>query len=182
MIKVNLTTKETTNETLPKFLKGLKQESLNDLSWTDEALGVQGYGYWQEQDVSVQPTESQKFDGTVAYTLDGANYIVKVTRGIIDKTQEDLDAELLEYQESLKLDMEAKIQSYINTIVKAKGYDDENSIAKYLIEGNPFYEECKAISLWIGNVWLVAITIMTDVSNGSREVPEDIIIELPELV
>ena len=93
MKKVNLTTKEVTNEALPKFLKGLKQESLNDLSWTDEALGVQPYGWWIDRDVSTIDNKTQVFDGTESYTLDEPNFRVIVTRGVRDKTQEELDAE-----------------------------------------------------------------------------------------
>jgi len=92
MKKVNLKTKEITSEALPKCLKGLKQESLNDLSWTDKALGFQDYGFWREQDVTVYD-ESKVIDGTESYELDEANYIVKVTKTQRDKTQEELQTE-----------------------------------------------------------------------------------------
>ena len=92
MIKINKTNNTATREPLPKFLQGLKQESLNDLSWTDSTLGLQEYGFWQEQDVTVEDTE-KVLDGTEAYELDEANFIVKVTRGQRDKTAEELEAE-----------------------------------------------------------------------------------------
>ena len=77
------------------------------------------------------------------------------------------------------IEMEKEIQKHINSVVKAQGYDNENSIAKYLVEGNPFEDECKALSLWIGNVWITAHNIMNDVNSGSRGIPDDIIAELP---
>ena len=92
MIKVNLQTHTAQRVPLPQSLQGLKQESLNDLSWTDETLGLQEYGFWQEQDVTV--TDAEKvLDGTEAYELDEANLIVNVTRGQRDKTVEELEAE-----------------------------------------------------------------------------------------
>ena len=79
---------------------------------------------------------------------------------------------------------EKEIQAYINSVVKTKGYDNENSIAKYLVDSNPFYEECKAISIWIGNVWLKAHEIQREVAAGTRAMPtvDEIIAELPVLV
>ncbi len=59
------------------------------------------------------------------------------------------------------------------------GYDGENSIAKYLVEGNPFYEECKKISMWIGYVWVNVYRYSTDVSQFISV--EDIISNLPKL-
>ena len=92
MKKINITTREVTNEALPKFLEGLKQESLNDLSWTDSELGVQDYGFWQEQDVTVYDN-TKVLDNTETYELDEDNFIVKVTKGQRDKTAEELEAE-----------------------------------------------------------------------------------------
>lgn len=98
------------------------------------------------------------------------------------------DAPVLVYEfeafsaDEIKMFLEEEIQTHINEVVKKHGYDEENSIAKYLIDGNPFFEECKKISLWIGAVWVAAIQIMNDVESGNRDLPIDIITELPELV
>lgn len=51
---------------------------------------------------------------------------------------------------------EREVQKLINKTVKNLGYDDENSIAKYLVEGNVYYKECSRLSLWIGLVWETA--------------------------
>lgn len=47
MIKVQNNT--ATREPIPAFLRGLRPESLLDLSWTDPALGVQDAAWWPEE-------------------------------------------------------------------------------------------------------------------------------------
>lgn len=79
------------------------------------------------------------------------------------------------------MEIEKEVENYITRTVQSKGYTNENSIAKYLVQGNPFYEECVTISLWIGNVWKTANDIRNDVVAGNRGIPEDIISELPTL-
>ena len=80
--------------------------------------------------------------------------------------------------------MEEAIETHINTTVKAKGYNSQDSIAKYLVSGNPFYAECTLISLWIGSVWVYSHQVQADVMAGTRVMPtiEELIAELPELV
>jgi hypothetical protein len=95
-------------------------------------------------------------------------------------TKAEQEAEYLaKLQEQKVKATEQEIQNHINEVVKGLGYDDENSIAKYLVNGNPFYDECVSISLWIGNVWVTAFTIQQEVLSGTKEEPEDIIAELP---
>ena len=92
-------------------------------------------------------------------------------------------------QEQVQLKVNARlaesvVQGYINQKIKALGYDNENSIAKYLVVGNPFYEECKTISLWIGDVWVKVAEIQTEVLSGTRNITtaEELLLELPELI
>lgn len=75
-----------------------------------------------------------------------------------------------------------KVQKYINNTIYDLGYDSPDSIAKYLIEDNPFYEECKSLSLWIGNVWKKTYAIINEVSDGVRPKPtmEELLAELPK--
>ena len=77
-------------------------------------------------------------------------------------------------------EVEQSVQAYINKVVISIGYDNENSIAKYLVVGNPFYDECKAISLWIGEVWVD----MFNYKNGTKTytTTEVLITSLPKLV
>ena len=77
---------------------------------------------------------------------------------------------------------EQAVQTHINAKCVELGYDNENSIAKYLVEGNPFYTECKAISLWISDVWVYTHQVQADVVAGLREIPtnEELLAELPD--
>ena len=94
----------------------------------------------------------------------------------------DKKARLL--MEAYTKEFEKAVQAHINSVVKTKDYDNENSIAKYLVDTNPFYEECKAISVWIGNVWIKAHEIQREVVEGTRAMPtvDEVIVELPVLV
>ncbi|MCX6076437.1 MAG: hypothetical protein NTW78_06050 [Campylobacterales bacterium] len=91
MKKVHLKTLAATTEPLPLFLIGLEQESLNDLSWTDETLGVSEYGFWQEVDATPPFDNLSTYDGTEVLTADAVTITVNVVRGVRLKT----DAELL---------------------------------------------------------------------------------------
>ena len=77
---------------------------------------------------------------------------------------------------------EMAISSIIENKCQELGYDDQNSIAKYLVHGNPFYEECTAISLWIGAVWVTIRNIQDAVASGTRDMPtiDEVIAELPK--
>lgn len=77
-----------------------------------------------------------------------------------------------------------KIQTFINNTVTGLGYDSVDRIAVYLVEGNEYYEQCKAISIWIGLVWKYAIKAQEDILNGVRPqiTPDELINELPLLV
>lgn len=102
-----------------------------------------------------------------------------------DKTKAELEAEYMAKKtQELAKAMENAIENHINTTVKARGYNSQDSIAKYLVSGNPFYAECTAISLWIGSVWVYSHQVQADVLAGTRTMPtiEELIAELPELV
>lgn len=79
-------------------------------------------------------------------------------------------------------ELERAVEAYINSTIVAIGYNSQDSIAKYLVEGNPFEPECKKISLWIGSVWKYTHTVQADVKAKTRVMPttEEIIEELPE--
>ena len=97
-------------------------------------------------------------------------------------TKAEQEAEYLDKKmQYLAKAMEQGIESHINEIVKAKGYNSQDSIAKYLVSGNPFYTECTAISLWIGSVWVYSHQVQADVMDGIRTMPtlEELIAELP---
>ncbi len=114
---------------------------------------------------------------TTTQRISGSTYEVLADKVV--KTYTVVDIPVEELQAKLQKDLERTIEAHIDSVVKSKGYNNQDSISKYLVAGNPFYAECEAISVWIGNVWTTAITIMNDVKAGTREVPTDIVAELP---
>lgn len=101
---------------------------------------------------------------------------------VITKAQQEAEYMAKKMQDVAKA-MENAIEAHINETVKAKGYNSQDSIAKYLVVGNPFYDECTAISLWIGSVWVYSHQVQADVMAGTRPMPtiEELIAELPKL-
>ena len=110
MIKIQNNT--ATREPIPKFLQGLKPESLLDLSWTDEALGVQDLAWYPETDVTVYD-DTKVLDGTETLEIDSENKIVKVTKGQRDKTAEELEVELDELFSRLRIKRDTRINSVL---------------------------------------------------------------------
>ena len=102
---------------------------------------------------------------------------------VVTKAEQEAEYATKKLQDTAKA-MEEGIETHINTTVKAKGYNSQDSIAKYLVVGNPFYDECTAISLWIGSVWVYSHQVQADVMAGTRVMPtiEELIAELPALV
>ncbi|WP_062538138.1 DUF4376 domain-containing protein [Pseudomonas abietaniphila] len=70
---------------LPDFLKGLAPESLLDLSWTDPALGVQGSGWWPEENADGELGANKKW-GVEVLTLDTDRNVVMVTHKQVNMT------------------------------------------------------------------------------------------------
>ena len=81
----------------------------------------------------------------------------------------------------IKKEMEGVVQAYIDAQAQSLGYDSINAIAKYLVAGNPFYEESTSLSIWCASVWTSAITILSEVEAGTRVTPttDELIAELP---
>ena len=86
--------------------------------------------------------------------------------------------------EQIVAEYEASIQLHIDSVCQNKGYTNCDSIAKYLVNGNPFKDECEALSLWIANVWVYSYQVLQDVEDGVRPIiptVEELIAELPEI-
>lgn len=80
------------------------------------------------------------------------------------------------------LDFELAIDDHINSVARSKGYNSIDSIAKYLVDGNPFKDEAESLSLWTGSVWMAANDILNDWQNGEIIEPsiDEVISQLPE--
>ena len=93
MIKVNLKTKIATPEPIPDFLKGLKSETLMDLSWTDVSLGVSDCAWWPEVLVDNHDPNTEYVDG-YTYTINLVPKTVTVTAIVKSLPQEEIDAKI----------------------------------------------------------------------------------------
>ena len=80
-----------TREPIPPFLRGLAPESLADLSWTDEALGVSDYAWWPEDDQSPALAEFERY-GDETLTPDAERQVVVVTRAVVPWSAEEIAA------------------------------------------------------------------------------------------
>lgn len=101
---------------LPKFLQGLSQSSLYDLSWTDPALGVQDLAWWPEQTQHTPyDPETQKL-GDEILTL--GDQIVYVSHEVIALTPEEIKAILQERREKHKKQAVAEQDAVLNKIAK----------------------------------------------------------------
>jgi len=119
----------------------------------DEVTTYEEEEGWKLIDIRPEPHDD--------YIYDGLGWLLKPV---------DLVAKMKEVEQA--------VQAHINQVVTSRGYDNENSIAKYLVVGNPFYDECKTISLWIGAVWMD----MFNYKNGTKAytTTEVLMASLPE--
>jgi hypothetical protein len=88
MIKV--TNNIATRNAVPRFLRGLKPESLLDLSWTDPALGVQDCAWYPEEDQSPKLGQYERYDGETL-VVDAERKVVVVTKYIVPFTTEEIE-------------------------------------------------------------------------------------------
>ncbi len=117
--------------------------------------------------------------------LDGDNTIQKWK--VVDKFSDNEEATKEEQEEAylIKLeedrvaqlikDVERATQEHVDSQAKELGYDDINSIAKYLTEGSSYEPECKALSLWVSECW----NIVEGITDSSITVDEALAL-LPE--
>lgn len=84
-----------TREAVPAFLQGLAPESLADLSWVDQSMGVSDCAWWPEEYVHTSIGVNEKY-GDEVLTVDVARKVVVVTRPVIALSQEEHDARIAE--------------------------------------------------------------------------------------
>ena len=72
------------------------------------------------------------------------------------------------------------MQSYLDVKAKERNYDNILSLCTYATSTNPaFAKEGQAVVEWRDAVWAKCYEILAVVQAGTREVPTDIISELP---
>lgn len=102
MLQINLVTKEVTRTPLPQNLKGLAQESLDDLSWADPAVGVENLGFWVDVLEGSTPNLVQKYSGNETYRVDETNKRIYVTKEIISQTSGEI--EIVAFEQRMRRD------------------------------------------------------------------------------
>lgn len=96
-------------------------------------------------------------------------------------TQSEIDAKKAEK----KMDkIKNAVQTHLDKKAKSMGYDDIDTIAKYIGYDNPFRVECELLGSWCASVWAYCYQALGDVTGGTRTEPtiEELIAELPLLV
>ncbi len=74
------------------------------------------------------------------------------------------------------------VQAYMDNTVKAKGYDDVFTCISYVNSTDEtFCSEANSVLAWRDKVWRKCYEILADVESGKREIPADVIAELPKL-
>ena len=76
-------------ETLPTFLLGLELSSLQDLSWTDPALGVQGCAWYPEEDQSAPLGKYEEY-GEETLTFDSNRKVVVSSKAVVAMSAEKI--------------------------------------------------------------------------------------------
>lgn len=101
---------------LPKFLQGLSQSSLYDLSWTDPALGVQDLAWWPEEKQYPDYDSNTHRLGAETITLDHEKKVAVVTY-VVDAIPAEEIAESV-------AELKAKKILAINALREQKIYSD----------------------------------------------------------
>lgn len=107
MIKIQNNT--AIREPLPDFLVGLDVKSLANLSWTDPALGVSDCAWWPEIDVSTPLGKFQKYSSE-SFEIDDENKIVKVTREIVEMSDDEKEAIKSQLLQQIDTEVQRKIR------------------------------------------------------------------------
>ena len=110
-------------------------------------------------------------------------YEFKVTDGVLTQEPSALtttEVEDVTTQAEVIAGYTQQVQSYLDTTAQTRGYDDILSLCTYATSSNAtFAEEGQAGVIWRDAVWTKCYEILAGVQAGTREVPEDIISELP---
>lgn len=65
------------------------------------------------------------------------------------------------------------VQKHLDETARNAGYDDINSIAKYIGYDNKFQEECKALGLYTSNCWEALYTTLDKIDAGTLVINDD---------
>lgn len=134
--------------------------------------------------IKVTETPNPANELQIAYQ-DGIEFInnIPTTKWVIvNKTEEQIQAERDAKTLEILTTYKASMQEVIDKEAQNRGYDDINSIAKYQSYPNTYQDETVALGKWCSDYWTTGNTILNDVKLGNRELPtiEEVLLELPK--
>lgn len=96
--------------------------------------------------------------------------------GVYQKTAEELFDEKVKY-------LTYEIQRFLDATARTRGYDDINSIGKYIGYENAFRIECETLGAWTASVWSYCYQELDKIQAGTRTEPtiSELLLELPTL-
>lgn len=115
--------------------------------------------------------ETREFDGEEKNIFD---HYVSLGYEVVETPQAEKDAHA---QAQLIEQATSQVQSMLDTEAQARGYDNINSIAKYMGYDNPFRAECEALGAWCASCWSKCYEL-----QAGGVMPDDLLAEMPELV
>jgi hypothetical protein len=95
---------------------------------------------------------------------------------------QDMAAE--EIDEHLQSDFERALDTFIDSVAQAKGYDSRITCVMRTGYQNPWQEEAVAFGKWMDSCYSKAIEIIDKVKSGKKQMPtkESFLAEMPEMV
>ena len=77
--------------------------------------------------------------------------------------------------------IKGSIQMHIDLKAQSLGFDNINSISKYMGFDNPYRADAEALASWTANVWFYVEAELVNMQEGNRTIPtvEEAIAELP---
>jgi hypothetical protein len=108
----------TSREQPPRFLRGLKQESLIDLSWTDPALGVQDLAWWPEEKQYTDYNPNTHRLGAETITLDHERKVAVVTHVVDTIPAEEIAESVAEFKAKKIAELTAYAKQYLSAAMQ----------------------------------------------------------------
>lgn len=97
----------------------------------------------------------------------------------IDPTQPTIDD--AKQSESIQNALVSAVQAKLDSEAQSLGYDDINSIAKYMGYVNDFQAECESLGAWTASVWSYCYAQLALVQAGTIDMPtpDELVADLP---
>jgi hypothetical protein len=104
----------TSREQPPRFLRGLKQESLIDLSWTDPELCVQDFAWWPEEKQYPEYDPNTQQLGAETITLDHDRKVAIVTYAVEAIPAEEMADKVTDLKAKKLAELTAYAKQYLS--------------------------------------------------------------------